>query len=66
MSLADYIREKPVINTPRLRLRPLRPAFRAAARDRSQIAPLAHLLQSLGRFAEYEDRFYSIVKSWQT
>lgn len=41
-------------------------AFRAAARDRSQIAPLAHLLQSLGRFAEYEDRFYSIVKSWQT
>jgi hypothetical protein len=41
-------------------------AFRAAARDRSQIAPLARLLQSLGLFAQYEDRFYSIVKSWQT
>lgn len=38
-------------------------AFRAAARDRSRLSALADLLRSLGRFSEYEDRFYALVRS---
>lgn len=38
-------------------------AFRRAAGDRSQIAPLASLLNRLGRFKDYEDRFFALVRS---
>lgn len=38
-------------------------AFRLAARDRSQLAPLANLLKELGKFGEYEDRFYALVRA---
>lgn len=38
-------------------------AFLAAARDRSKIQALANLLHEKNVFEEYEDRFYSLVKS---
>lgn len=38
-------------------------AFRRAANDRAALAPLAELLTRLGKFKEYEDRFYALVKS---
>jgi len=38
-------------------------AFREAARDRSKIQALANLLHERNLFAEYEDRFYSLVRS---
>ena len=38
-------------------------AFRQAARDRTRLAPLAQLLNRLGKFADYEDRFYALVRS---
>jgi len=38
-------------------------AFRLAANDRSRLAPLAALLTRLGKFKEYEDRFYALVRS---
>lgn len=38
-------------------------AFRRAANDRAQLAPLAALLTKLGRFKAYEDRFYALVRS---
>ena len=37
--------------------------FRAAARDPSLIQPLGKKLQKCGLFAEYEDRFFALVKS---
>lgn len=37
-------------------------AFLAAARDRSKIQALANLLHERNLFAEYEDRFYSLVR----
>lgn len=41
-------------------------AFRRAAGSRSQLAPLANLLNRLGRFKDYEDRFYALVRSHTT
>lgn len=38
-------------------------AFRRAANDRSQLAPLAELLTRLGKFKAYEDRFFALVRS---
>lgn len=38
-------------------------AFRRAAHDRAQLAPLAGLLNRLGRFKDYEDRFFALVRS---
>jgi hypothetical protein len=38
-------------------------AFRLAANDRSQLAPLAELLTRLGKFKSYEDRFFALVRS---
>ena len=38
-------------------------AFRLAANDRSQLAPLAQLLTRLGKFKDYEDRFYALVRA---
>ena len=38
-------------------------AFRQAARDRTRLAPLAQLLTRLGKFADYEDRFYALVRA---
>ena len=38
-------------------------AFRMAANDRAQLAPLAALLTRLGKFKDYEDRFYALVRS---
>ena len=38
-------------------------AFRRAANDRAQLAPLAQLLTRLGRFKDYEDRFFALVRS---
>lgn len=38
-------------------------AFRAAARDKSRLSALAELLNDLGLFEQYEDRFFSIVRS---
>ncbi|MBR6023142.1 MAG: hypothetical protein IK066_12080 [Kiritimatiellae bacterium] len=38
-------------------------AFREAARNRDRLPALASLLRSLHRFSEYEDRFYSLVRS---
>jgi hypothetical protein len=38
-------------------------AFRRAAGDRAQLAPLATLLNRLGRFKDYEDRFFALVRS---
>lgn len=38
-------------------------AFRAAAKDRSQIDRLASLLRAHGLFKEYEDRFFALVRS---
>ncbi|HPC19674.1 MAG: hypothetical protein KBC66_05090 [Kiritimatiellae bacterium] len=38
-------------------------AFRRAAGDRSQLAPLAALLTRLNKFKEYEDRFFALVRS---
>ena len=37
-------------------------AFAAAARDRSRIGDLSSLLHRLGRFDEYEDRFFALVE----
>jgi hypothetical protein len=38
-------------------------AFRLAARDRARLAPLAALLARLGKFKDYEDRFFALVRS---
>jgi hypothetical protein len=38
-------------------------AFRLAANDRSQLAPLAALLTKLGQFKAYEERFFALVRS---
>lgn len=38
-------------------------AFRAAARNRAQLAPLADLLTRTDKFKEYEDRFFALVRS---
>ena len=38
-------------------------AFRAAARNRSKLAPLAELLTRTDKFKEYEDRFFELVRS---
>ena len=38
-------------------------AFRRAANDRARLAPLAGLLTRLGRFKDYEDRFFALVRS---
>lgn len=38
-------------------------AFRLAANDRAQLAPLAALLARLGKFKDYEDRFFALVRS---
>lgn len=37
--------------------------FRAAAKDRSRLGDLANLLRSERLFAEYEDRFFALVRS---
>ena len=37
-------------------------AFRLAANDRAQLAPLADLLARLGKFKDYEDRFFALVR----
>ena len=39
-------------------------AFRQAAGDRGRLAPLAQLLTRLGKFKDYEDRFYALVRSF--
>lgn len=38
-------------------------AFRRASGHRSQLAPLAELLTRLGKFKDYEDRFYALVRA---
>ncbi len=38
-------------------------AFRRAAQNRAQLAALAALLTRLGKFKDYEDRFYALVRS---
>ena len=38
-------------------------AFRRAANDRAALAPLAALLTRLGKFKDYEDRFFALVRS---
>ncbi len=38
-------------------------AFRRAAGNRSRLAPLAELLTRLGKFKDYEDRFFALVRS---
>jgi len=38
-------------------------AFRLAARNRNQLAPLAELLTRLNQFKAYEDRFYALVRA---
>jgi hypothetical protein len=38
-------------------------AFRLAASDRSRLAPLAALLTRLGKFKDYEERFFALVRS---
>jgi hypothetical protein len=38
-------------------------AFRRAAKDRAQLASLADLLTRLGKFKDYEDRFFALVRS---
>jgi hypothetical protein len=38
-------------------------AFRRAGGDRAQLAPLAALLNRLGKFKDYEDRFFALVRS---
>lgn len=38
-------------------------AFRLAANNRTQLAPLASLLTRLGKFKDYEDRFFALVRS---
>lgn len=38
-------------------------AFRQASNDRARLAPLAALLTRLGRFKDYEDRFFALVRS---
>ncbi|HAL92757.1 MAG TPA: hypothetical protein DCM68_07015 [Verrucomicrobia bacterium] len=38
-------------------------AFRLAANNRTQLAPLASLLNRLGKFKDYEDRFFALVRS---
>lgn len=38
-------------------------AFRLAANDRSRLAPLAALLTRLGKFKDYEERFFALVRS---
>lgn len=38
-------------------------AFRLAARDRSNLGALADLLKRRGRFAQFEDRFYALVRA---
>ena len=39
-------------------------AFRRAANDRAALAPLAALLTRLGKFKDYEDRFFAVVRSF--
>lgn len=38
-------------------------AFRLAARDKSSLGALASLLKRRGRFEQYEDRFYALVRA---
>lgn len=38
-------------------------AFRRAGTDRGQLGPLAALLNRLGKFKDYEDRFFALVRS---
>ena len=38
-------------------------AFRRAGTDRAQLGPLSALLNRLGKFKEYEDRFFALVRS---
>ena len=38
-------------------------AFRRASGDRARLAPLAALLTRLGKFKDYEDRFFALVRS---
>lgn len=38
-------------------------AFRRASADRAQLAPLAALLNRLGKFKDYEDRFFALVRA---
>ena len=39
-------------------------AFRRAANDRAALAPLAALLTRVGKFKDYEDRFFAVVRSY--
>jgi hypothetical protein len=43
--------------------RQIEEAFQAAAHDAAAIGRLGHLLQQHGLFKEYEDRFFSLVRS---
>ena len=38
-------------------------AFRLAANDKSKLPPLAELLNRLGKFKDYEDRFFALVRA---
>ena len=38
-------------------------AFRLAANDKSKLPPLADLLNRLGKFKDYEDRFFALVRA---
>jgi hypothetical protein len=67
--MADMVQRSAMLNARELGRDPkghhheIDQAFRAAARDRSKLQSLANLLHERDLFEEYEDRFYSLVRS---
>lgn len=67
--LFEVVKQSAPVNARDLRADPdgsrheIEKAFRMAAGDRSRLAPLAQLLTRLGKFKDYEDRFYALVRS---
>ncbi len=67
--LTEVIKQSAPVNARDLRADPdgsrheIERAFRQAAGDRSRLGPLAQLLNRLGKFKDYEDRFFALVRS---
>lgn len=67
--LYEVVKQSAPVNARDLRADPdgsrheIEHAFRKAAGNRAMLAPLATLLNRLGKFKDYEDRFFAIVRS---
>ncbi len=67
--LFEVVRQSAPVNARDLRADPdgsrheIEQAFRLASNNRARLASLAALLNRLGKFKDYEDRFYALVRS---